>query len=303
MNSNNTIFNKNNHEKNNKLHNIKVAWISGICVIIAAIIGIININVNVDNKLKDEYENLKSENLELQTQLDNLKNQYDELNDQYANLEKENNTLDKENSSLENELKEYSFETDQYNSLLEENKSLKEEIEKLQNELKNSYNNEDNINIDSKNKTPSSGKKISVFELETFRGDGGWCLANSEGYYTDTYDKSYSGAYFASHYSNTRIDGYEVVIYLLNGKYSMCEGKIAWSKICKDLDGSAWIEFYSDDECIYTTEVITADDEAIDFNFSVEGVKKLTIVKNGTRANNVNTSPAYIIYPYLNLVE
>lgn len=90
--------------------------------------------------------------------------------------------------------------------------------------------------------------------------------------------------------------------YLLDNKYSVCEGQIAWSKLSKDFDGTAWIEFYSGDECIYTTDIITADSRAFSFNFNVDGVEKLTIVRKGTQ-NGYQNSSLYIIYPYLNLVE
>ncbi len=81
-------------------------------------------------------------------------------------------------------------------------------------------------------------------------------------------------------------------------KYHSCEGQIAWSKFSKNNEGTAWIEFYSGDECIYTTEPITSDSRVLDFSFNVEGIEKLTIVRKATGFNSI-----YIIYPYLNLVK
>lgn len=48
-----------------------------------------------------------------------------------------------------------------------------------------------------------------------------------------------------------------------------------------------WLEFYSGTKCIYTTEPISVDSKFLDFSFSVEGVEKLTIMRNATKDMNV----------------
>lgn len=41
---------------------VKAAWIGGICVIIAAIIGVFTININIqNNKLKEDNQNIEDE--------------------------------------------------------------------------------------------------------------------------------------------------------------------------------------------------------------------------------------------------
>lgn len=70
----------------------KIAWISGICMIIAALISTISvsINVNIENdKLKKDYEELKLKNSNLQTQLNDMSNSYNDLNMENINLRNE----------------------------------------------------------------------------------------------------------------------------------------------------------------------------------------------------------------------
>ena len=251
---------------------IKSAWINGICIIIAAFIGIFSFNINIENnKLTDDKKILKSEN--------------DTLKVKIANLE---------------------MELSQYQYLKEENESLKNELAKLQREIQslkeNSPKNEPQNGFDSSSSDIQTSKKISMFDLDTFQGEGGWHKSTSDADYTDTYDNEYVTSYWGKHYSISKNIKHSLPVYLLDKKYSICEGQIAWSKGSKNIEESAWIEFYSGDECIYTTEAITAESRVLSFSFSVEGIEKLTIVRNSTKNMN-DWDTIHIIYPYLNLIE
>ena len=79
-------------------------------------------------------------------------------------------------------------------------------------------------------------------------------------------------------------------------------GEIVWSKSSSNVKGNAWVEFYSGEELIYKTDPITADSDPVLFNFNVQDVDKLTIVRNST-TSNTSYYKAQIIYPYLNLIE
>ncbi len=155
----------------------------------------------------------------------------------------------------------------------------------MQNNVVNSYNNED-------------GSKVSIFTLETFKGSGGWRdSSHSQSSFTDTYGNVYSSAYEAQHVYSGTASRDKSPVYLLDYNYSKCEGQLAWPREQKDKEGSIWIEFYSDDELIYITEKVSADDRALAFEFDVSGVEKLKICRK-------TTIPfVYAIYPYLNLIK
>lgn len=276
------------------------AAIGSIGVIIAAIIGVFSFNINIENnRLKQSNKILESEKAELITQTDQSEEEYENLKNTYSDLEKENDNLQDRLSALESELT-------QYDLLVEENSSLETEISELKRELKSLKKNETKESTEDNNEediiSNKSNKKVSIFDLDTFKGKTGWERATYVLEYTDTYDNQYPNAYIASHYATTKEDGYYVPIYLLDNKYSLCEGQIAWSKSSKNLDGSSWIEFYSDNELIYATDPITADSRVLTFSFSVEGVEKLTILRNGTRSDYIAYDTAYMVYPYLNLI-
>lgn len=76
---------------------VKAAWIGGICVIIAAILGGLSLNVNIDIDDIKAYKKLQLENTNLKTDNNNLQNQISSLN-------KENVSLKAEIQNLENEL-------------------------------------------------------------------------------------------------------------------------------------------------------------------------------------------------------
>ncbi len=234
---------------------VKAELVGGICIIIAAIIGIFSFNINNEkDNLLEMYEKVCLENADLKTK----------------NLDLQNQIL----------------------SVTEENESLKSELLSLKNS-------KDPDIIESTNK---SNKKVSIFDLKTFKGEGGWHKSTDDIDYTDTYDNEYVTSYWGKHYAISENIKTSLPIYLLDNKYSVCEGQMAWSKGSKNIEGSAWLEFYSGDECIYTTEPISADSKILDFSFSVEGVEKLTIVRNATKDMN-DWDTIHIVYPYLNLVE
>lgn len=280
-----------------KLEHIKgkyaviVAIISFAGLIISSIISIFSIDLN---------KTLTQENTKLLIKNNDWEIAYNELHEDFDELNNKNNSLSREVTTLKNSM-------EQYFPLETENESLKEEISELKKEIQllatgdtQGYTKED---LDFKSFSNDNLKKVSIFDLDTFKGNNSWCKATHKYQYTDTYDNEYPNAYFDSHYATTKEDDYKAPTYLLDKKYVICEGQITWSKESKNLDGSAWIEFYSDDNLIYTTEPITADSRVLTFSFSVEGIEKLTIVKTGSRNENIVYDRAYIIYPYLNLVE
>lgn len=213
----------------------------------------------------------------------NIKN--DKLLNMYENIQLENLDLKAENSDLQNQIL----------SLIEKNKSLESKLLLIEN-------GEDKKEPVITDPASEFNKRVSIFDLETFKGEGGWHKSTYDIDYTDTYDNEFVTSYWGKHYAISENIKSSLPIYLLDNKYSVCEGQMAWSKGSKNIEGSAWLEFYSGDECIYTTEPISADSKILDFSFSVEGVEKLTIVRNATKDMN-DWDTIHIVYPYLNLVE
>ena len=247
-------------EKKNNKTDSKSAWINGICIIIAAIIGIFSFNINSEK---------------------------DDLIKKYEKIYLENTDLKAENSNLQNQII----------SLTEENELLKSNSFSSKGDISNASS--ENIQLTN---SELSSKKVSIFNLETFKGTSDWKQSGDSRWYTDTYGNEYLTSHYANHYTSIYEEENYIPTYLLDNKYSLCEGQIAWSKLSKDYDGTAWIEFYSGDDCIYITDPITADSRVLTFSFSVEGIEKLTIVRKGTK-NGYQTSTLCIIYPYLNLIE
>lgn len=288
---------------------ITAAWIAGICAIIAAIIGVFSYDIRQSNK------DLIIENTELTKQNNDWESSYNDLKKQFDSLHNENDTLSEEINTLKNTVEEYTSSTDENNlslnekneSLLAENESLKDEINQLKNELENMKSSSNNSDSLQNNTLPESnmpseetGKRVSVFNLDTFKGKTSWY---NHSYYTnidvftDTYGNEYLTAYVGLH-SGRDLDYSYNPTYLLDNKYSTCEGEIAWSKSDKNSKETAWIEFYSGNELIYTTEKITVDSRPLPFSFSVKGIEKLTIVTNAT-----GSKTAWVVYPYLDFVQ
>lgn len=278
---------------------VKAAWIAGICAIIAASIGIFSIDLSKSKK-------------DLIAKNDELVDKYSILEKQFDDLYKENTTLSEEISTLKKTVEKYSLSKDENNSsldkenklLLEENESLTSELNKLQNEIENMTNNLDS----QKSTTPHSsdtipdetGNKVSVFTLDTFKGNPGWLNISyytDKIVFTDTYDTEHLTSYIGHHFGKDINSTYNPT-YLLDKKYSSCEGEIAWSKSDKNSKETAWIEFYSGDELIYITEKITVDSRPLAFSFSVDDVEKITILRNATGG-----SSSWIIYTYLDFVK
>jgi len=245
--------------------------------------------------LQNRYQELGEVGKEyalLQEEFTDLQNRYQELGE----VDKEYELLQKELSQLQNENSRLKEEKEQ---LIEENISNSNKIEQLQKEIKELTNKSENQaqNDVVNSYTDENDSKVSIFTLETFSGRGGWRDSSySQSSFTDTYGNVYSSAYEAYHvYSTT--PGDKPPVYLLDNNYSKCEGQLAWPKERKDKEGSIWIEFYSDDELIYTTEKVSADDRALAFEFDVSGVEKLKICRKAS------VPSVYAIYPYLNLIK
>lgn len=278
---------------------IITALIGSIGVIIAAIIGVFSFNINIENTwLKQNNEILESEKAELITQTDQSAEEYENLKNTYSDLEKEYNNLQVQLGTLESKLSQYYLLVEENNSLNDEISNLKDEIESMNTGSKKEPTDSTNSEIASSNNI----KTVSIFDLDTFKGNGHWYdlsyMTFSEEDFMDTYGNEYLNAHIGYHCATDKYASM-TPIYLLDKKYSICEGQIAWSKVYKNHEGSAWIEFYSGDTCIYTTDPITAESRLLAFSFSVEGIEKLTIVRNGTSSSNA----VEIIYPYLNLIE
>lgn len=201
-----------------------------------------------------------------------------------------------ENESLKSELKELQF---QYQNLQVLYNAMKAEASDTQSVTAESENN-DGMGENSQPVPVLGDQKTSIFKLDTFQGIGGWydrsASTVNDSFFIDTYDNEYLSACVGSH-NITSKDSTTVPVYLLDGNYSKCEGQLAWPKRSKNREGSIWIEFYSGDSLIYQTEAISATDRAINFEFSVEGVEFLTVVRNGT------VKGLKAIYPHLNLIR
>ena len=285
---------------------IKAAIITGIATIVSAVIGVsfgksseqkniqyeihtamgdvVNVTSNnnevtINNvkDLVDEYLNVLAQKESLlngkqdQNVNDQLKNEISKLQSELENLEAKNSELETENSELEAK----NSELEAKNSELEAKNS---ELETENSELE--------------------AKTISIFTLETFRGKGGWRNSTySQSSFTDTYGNKYQSAYEALHIWDGSYTYYNPPVYLLDKKYSKCQGQLAWPKEDKDKNGYIWIEFYADDELLYTTEKIGADDRALTFEFDVTNVEKLKIYRKASIPS------VDAIYPYLNLVK
>ena len=212
-----------------------------------------------------------------------LKNDYKELQINQVELESKINILQEEYSRLKEQSES---ERQTINNLKEQNEILEEEINRLKEEIKL-------LNV----------QKISIFDLEATNSNEEYWFNHSDGYSSECFaDKDgheYLTAHISFHHGTDKKDILNPT-YLLNNKYSLCEGQIVWSAVNENSKETAWIEFYSGDTLLYTTKKITSDSAPEDFSFSVKGVKELKIVKNGTESSY---GRLIIIYPYLNLIE
>lgn len=246
-------------------------------------------SINVNSQLQKELEDSKSEVSSVQKELEDSRSEVSSVQKELEDSKSEVSVLQKELEDSKNEV----------SSLQEEIDGLEEEVKSLQ-EKSEEYERKYGKNLNEDIET------VSIIDLETFQGSEFWWntsdTANSKIIYSsnfiDTYGNEYPSANVAKHYHLNTKDKYSAT-YLLDYNYSKCEGKIAWPKSDKNETGSIWIEFYSGDELFYQTEPITASDRALSFEFSVEGVEKLTVVKKASRETGI----IYIIYPYFNLVK
>lgn len=278
---------------------IKAAIIGGICTVIAAIIGAYfgayferkadNEDVGFNVYETDEYISLKE--------------QYDTLDYQKANLENDNKVLQTQNNDLQNQISDIP-------NLNQEIVSLKEEIENLNQQIAELEENGDQPepppNQEQPEEPESTVSKVSIFDLDTFKNNPYWFDVSYTSFskedLIDTYGEKHDGAHFGGHGATDKNSIHP--IYLLDKKYYLCEGEIAWSKSEKNSEDSAWIEFYSisndgtTENLIYSTDPITAYSRPLYFSFSVENVEKMKIVRNSN-----SSRAAYVIYDYLDLIR
>lgn len=238
----------------------------------------------------------QSEYMELAEQNEKIKKDFNDLQSQYEKM-KENEINNKEivrNLQLEND------------QIQNKNIQLQDDIENFKSELANLQNESEqyrerygSLNMD----TDNENETVSIINLETFQGSETWWNSSDNSMFPgnnnfiDTYGKEYPNSHLAQHFHLNDKDKHAPT-YLLDGNYSKCEGKIAWPKSDKNEEGSVWIDFYSENELIYQTEPMSASDRALSFEFNVEGIEKLTIVKKATSQTGI----IYIIYPYFNLI-
>lgn len=244
---------------------------------------------NEDDKLENEDTNIQGNLTELKDKIEALEGEIDRLQSESEQHKDEINELQSGNEQYKDEI----------NKLQSENERYKDEMNKLQTELNNYRIRYGEISID-------NYETVSIFTLDTFQGSELWYNKENtsdlksffEGNFIDTYGIEYPHANLAKHYFRNTMENNSTT-YLLDYNYTKCEGKIAWPKCDKNEKGNAWIEFYSDDELIYSTEPISASNRALHFEFNVEDLEKLTVVKKAKE----ETSIIYIIYPYFNLVK
>lgn len=268
------------------------ATIGGVCTIVGAVIGaFIGVFWNTDSKKEDTVFNVYETE-----EYKSLKENYDTLDYEKANLKNDNETLPAQNKDLQNQIADIP-------NLNQEIVSLKEEIENLNKQIKELEGNGDQPEPPGEPEPTIS--RVSIFDLKTFQGTAYWYDSTyySSEYFIDTYDNSHEMAHLTYHVALDKNDT-DNPVYLLDKKYSLCEGQISWSKVFKNSKNGAWIEFYSVDDLgeilLYKTEpTITATNRPLDFSFSVEGVEKLKIVTNGTNPHD----HVGIIYQYLDLVK
>lgn len=258
--------------------------INGVFGIFGMVIGAV-----IGNNLPNNNYNVTIEN---STEFISLQEEYKELESKY-------DSAVQEKADLQNKIDQLNTELVQISSVEEENSSLKEEIENLNSEISTLKNTSNNTESNEVTNNPSD--RTSIFDLDTFKGNAYWSDHSSykSSSFIDTYGNDYLEAYVGNHQATSK-DSSRVITYLLDNKYSTCEGKIAWPKNDKNSKESAWLEFYSGDELIYKTDPITADSLPLPFSFSVKDIEKLTIIRNGT-GNQYNS--VQIIYPYFDLVK
>lgn len=258
----------------------------------------VNIHINTKDDLINLLNELISNNTEVATENGKLGYSNTELQNENNILKEEKDNLLETNEFLQGQL-------DQYSGLADENKALKEQITSLEeeNSLLHSKIEElekitSGVDITPTPTPTHSGNKTSIFGLTTFKGYSNWENRSdkSDSYFIDTYDNEYANAHLGFHSSNHERDFSSNPTYLLDYKYSICTGHMAWSKKEKNTSGSAWIDFYSGETLIYSSPIITADNRLTEFSCDISEVEKLTIVLNGTTG-------VYIIYPEFDLIE
>lgn len=305
--------------KNNKPWNERISiWITiiaGICTILGiSIFG--NISFVEDDNDRDSFINSESNeqpegkgetlqdesnnfnntsqqlvnenNKEIASQLASIQNDNDQLNNEIAQYQNEINNLQNELEKIKTENLEVATKNDQ---LQNEIAQCQNKIKELQSELDRYIEKYGTIQDD-------NFETVSIFTLETFKGKDGWRDSKySQSSFTDTYGNTYQSAYEALHIWEESHTYDNPPVYLLDRKYSKCQGQFAWTKEKKDKKGRIWIEFYGDDKLLYKTEEISADDRAFTFEFDVSNVEKLKICRRASIPS------IYAIYPYLNLVN
>ena len=249
----------------------------GIVIIIIILVGTHQQRVSDNNELEVENNYIPYE------EYSNLKQSYDELNNEYESLVENYYISIRENLYLQ---KSYDELEDQYQYLKEQIILVSKVNESLQNKVSNDNQHSENIDM-----SAPEIEKVSIFDLDTFQGNSHWI---SQEELIDTYGNEYPNGYYTFH----RTERDDNPTYLLDYKYSKCEGKIAWSKDDKNISGRCWIDFYDGDTLIYSTDPISASDRPLSFEFSVENVETLEIVCNSSCSYGSVT----IIYEYLDLI-
>lgn len=271
--------------------NIWITIIAGICTILGiSIFG----NISFVEDVNDRDSFINSENNEQEFNSVQLKHTQPEGKGE--TLQDEPNNFNNPSQQFVNEkIKEI---TSQLASIQNDNDQLKNEVSQYQNEIKELQSKPNEYIEKYETIQEDNFEMVSIFTFETFKGKDGWHDSKySQSSFTDTYGNTYPSAYEASHIWEESHTYNSPPVYLLDGKYSKCQGQFAWPKEKKDKKGRIWIEFYGDDELLYKTEKISADDRAFTFEFDVSNVQKLKICRRASIPS------IYAIYPYLNLIH
>ena len=293
---------------------IIVALITGICTIISAVIGNYIGKENTVNEVINQATNTINVDI---GNIDDLIVAYGKMSSEISDLKDENLVLVKENETLKNENDALNGNTDQFLSLieensilLEENNLLKNQIAELQNELQlvnNGISNQENeITNNPEIIINNTGKKVSIFDLDTFQGEAHWFkntsfpFSEEDDWLIDMYGNEFHTGYIAFHGDERQqVDA----VYNLDNKYSQCNIKIAWPRGGKNLiDAGAYIKFYADGELLDISPEIKCGDEPIEFSINLSGVKKFSFERIATGKGNAWMTVT-IIYCYFDLIE
>jgi len=206
--------------------------------------------------------------------------------------------------SITNTNLSYNSLQEEYAVLTEEYLALKEENNKLHNEIKDLNTEVTQLSIAKENTNemqPIDNK--SVFDLPAINSKEKYWFDHSDQYppecFIDTDGLEHYTGTICFHYGSNKNNILNPT-YQLDDAYSECVGEMVCSSVNGDSQEKAWLEFYSGDQFLGSTDPIDINSGSKPFTIDIKGVKELTIVRNGTESDYGYFT---IIYDYLNLVK